>query len=499
MTITQKEQGYQKLCQLVNITPLSSSIDLCEFSIFENLSNKSANERLTAALQVFIEQISNDVRQIERIDKVLLDRYIAKIDELLGAQLDAILHNPRFQEIESSWRALHQLVSDIDFRANIKLEILDVDKKTLHADFNEVLETSQSGLFKHIYVQEYDTPGGEPFSVMIGNYEFNLSAEDTHLLTELSHVASAAHCPFIGSVGANFFNKTNFQEVAKIDDLSNYMERSEYIRWNSFRESDDARYIGLTLPKFLLRLPYGENNPIRYFCYEEQVRGETSANYLWGNASFSFATNMARSFKKYGWTVNICGPESGGKVEQLPLHHYDVGKGLQTKIPSEIIIPEMRELEYANLGFIPLSYYKNSDFACFFSANSVKKPMIYSNAEATANSRINARLPYVLLSSKLGHYLKVIQRENIGTHKNRLELESELNGWLQSLITRMNKPGPELAATHPLRDGKVSVDEDKNNPGFYRISMYAVPHFQIEGIDIKLSLISQLPIPRGAN
>jgi len=271
------------------------------------------------------------------------------------------------------------------------------------------------------------------------------------------------------------------------------MERAEYIRWNAFRDTEDARYIGLTLPRFLLRLPYGTSNPVRMFRYEEDVFDTTSSKYLWGNASFAFAVNMARSFKKFGWTVNVRGPESGGKVDNLVLHQYDVGRGLQTKIPTETLIPETRELEYANLGFIPLSYYKNSNYACFFSANSVQRPALYSTPDANANSRINARLPYVFLSARLGHYLKVIQRENIGSSKNRLELESQLNEWLQTLVTRMNKPGPELAAMHPLREGKVSVEEILDNPGFYKVNMYAIPHFQIEGVDVKLSLVGQIP------
>lgn len=485
---------YERLCEVADIKPFASALSLSAFNTPTAMAEKTLNERVTAALQVFLDLVANDsTHSVERVDKVLLDHYIARLDDMMNQQLDAILHHEKFQQLESLWRGLKYVVDRTDFRANIKLEILDVDKETLRDDFADVPDTTQSGLYKHVYVQEYDTPGGEPVSAMISNYEFDAGAPDVALLRELSKVAAVTHCPFIGAVGAQFFNKQQVNDVMRVDDLNNYMERAEYIRWNSFRETEDSRYIGLTLPRFLLRLPYGENNPVKSFVYRENVDETNAKNYLWGNASFAFAANMTRSFKSNGWTVNIRGPESGGKVENMPLHQYDAGRGVQTKIPSEIIIPETRELEFANLGFIPLSYYKNSDFACFFSANSTQKPTIYSTSEATANSRINARLPYIFLSSRLGHYLKVLQRENIGSSKNREELEMELNDWLQSLVTKMNNPGPELAATHPLRDGRVEVVAIPDNPGYYRVNLYAIPHFQVEGIDVKLSLVAQLP------
>lgn len=484
---------YQKLCTLVKASPLDKSLNLSEFITNEDMANTTADQRLTAGLQVFVELVASEESEVGRVDRVLLDHYIAKIDKVLSAQIDEILHHEQMQKTESIWRSLKYLVDNTDFRQNTKIEILDADKETLRDDFSDAPDATLSGLYKHIYVNEYDTPGGEPISAVISNYEFDSSTQDINLLSEIAKVSAAAHCPWIGSAGAKFFNKDNIDQVAAIEDLTNYMERAEFIRWNAFRDTEDARYIGLTLPRFLLRLPYGNTNPVRLFRYEESVLAPTAKNYLFGNASFAFAANMARSFKKFGWMVNIRGPESGGKVDNLILHQYDIGRGLQTKIPTGIIIPETRELEYANLGFIPLSYYKNSDYACFFSANSTQRPAQYSTPDANSNSRINARLPYVFLSSRLGHYLKVIQRENIGSSKNRLELESQLNAWLQTLVTRMNKPGPELAAMHPLREGRVTVEEIPDNPGFYKVNMYAVPHFQIEGVDVKLSLVGQIP------
>jgi type VI secretion system protein ImpC len=272
------------------------------------------------------------------------------------------------------------------------------------------------------------------------------------------------------------------------------MERSEFLKWNSFRQTEDSRYVGLMLPRFMLRLPYGpDTQPVKEFNYTESVKGEDHDKYLWGNSSFAFAANMVRSYVENGWCVQIRGPEAGGKVEDLPVHIYDVGKGKQMKIPTEILIPETREFEFAQEGFIPLSFYKNRNYACFFSANSTQKPAEYDDPLVTANMRINSRLPYIFLISRIAHYLKVIQRENIGSTKSKVVLQNELNAWIKGLVTEMNDPGPELISTHPLKAAQVTVNEIEDNPGFFRVSLSVMPHFQIEGIDINLSLVSQMP------
>lgn len=502
----------KKLYAQSDIQLPQSNLSISAFSAPDLMAEQSLSNRVTAALQVFIELITNESNQVQRLDKTVLDYFIAKMDATINEQLDTILHNPQFQQLESIWTSLKYLIDRTDFKANIKIEILDVTKEELQDNFDETSDITQSGLYKQLYVQEYDTPGGEPFSAMISAFEFDAGEEDINLLRSMAKIAAVTHCPLIAAVGPKFFLKNDFNEVIGIEDLANYMDRAEYIRWNSFRETEDARYIGLTLPKFLLRLPYGDHNSIRSFQYRENVQAlytqhsiaekinvPQAMNYLWGFGSFAFAANMVRSFKRHGWTVNIRGPESGGKVENLLLHQYELSRGLQTKIPTEILVPETIELELANLGFIPLSYYKNSDHACFFSANSVQKPALYTTEIATANSRINSRLPYVFLSSRLGHYLKVLQRENIGSNKNREELENELNLWLQTLITKMNNPGPELIAQHPLRDGKVEVFATPDNPGYFRVNLYAIPHFQVEGMDVQLSLVSQLPTGEKGN
>ncbi len=487
------DSTYSRLCQMVDISPIEEKIDISDFRNSKVMAETSMEQRLTAALNVFLEMAGQSNVAIAKIDKGLLDNYIANIDKVISEQLDEILHHPEFQKVESAWTGLKYLVEKTPANNNLVFEVLDVDKETLREDFEEAPDTTQSGLYKHVYVDEYDTPGGEPVSAIVSNFEFDCSAPDVALLQEVSRVSSVAHCPFLGAVGNKFFFKDSMEEVPKIQDLDSYMDRAEYIRWKSFRETDDARYIGLVFPRFLLRLPYGESNPVRGFNYVENVNGETHDKYLWGNASFALAVNIAKSFVDNGWSVNIRGPQSGGKVENLPLHHYQASKGTETKIPTEVLISETKELEFAENGFVPLSYYKNSDHACFFSANSAQKPVEYDSPEATANARINSRLPYIFLVSRLSHYLKVLQRENIGSSKPRHELEQELNDWLQTLVTKMNNPDEDLIATHPLKDGRVVVEEVADNPGFYRVSMWVVPHFQVEGVDVRLALTAQLP------
>jgi type VI secretion system protein ImpC len=485
---------YESLCEKINLKPVTSARPLEAFQDNDLLSESPADERMARAVSVFLKMVGEASKDIDRLDKSLLDLHIGRIDAQIGAQLDAVMHSAPFQQIESAWRGLKFLVDRTDFRKNVKIEVLDVSKEALLEDFEDTPEIIQSGLYRHTYVQEYDTPGGQPIGAIISNYEFDNSPQDIALLRNISKVAASAHVPFIGSAGPRFFGKQTMEEVAAIQDIGNYFDRAEYIKWKSFRETDDARYIGLTMPRVLGRLPYGPDTvPVRGFSYREAVKGPDHSRYLWVNASFAFAANMVQSFIKNGWCVQIRGPQAGGKVDDLPVHMYDLGTGHQPKIPTEVLIPETREFEFANLGFIPLSFYKNHDYACFFSANSTQKPALYDTQTATANSRINARLPYIFLLSRIAHYLKMIQRENIGTTKDRRVLELELNNWIKELVTEMTDPGDDLQASHPLREAKVTVEDIEDNPGFFRIKLFIVPHFQVEGMDIGLSLVSQMP------
>lgn len=490
----QEQQGLEYIYETMNLDVPQGEVDISGFKDARVLADSKANERIGAALAFFVESVVESGQVIDKIDKTVLDHHIAEIDRKLSAQLDEILHHPQFQKTETAWRSLKFLVDRTDFKKNVRIDLLDISKDDMMEDLEDAPETIQCGLYKHVYTDEYDTPGGEPYGAIISNYEFNSGPADIGFLKEISKVAASCHCPFIGSAQPKFFGKEAIQDLPKIEDLHNYMDRSEFLRWNSFRQTEDSRYVGLTLPRFALRLPYGPDTiPIKEFNYEEQVTGEDHNKYLWGNASFAFAANMVRSYVENGWCVQVRGPESGGKVEDLPVHFFDVGKGTQMKIPTEILIPETREFEFANEGFIPLSFYKNRDYACFFSANSTQKPDEYDDPEVTANMRINSRLPYIFLVSRIAHYLKVIQRENIGSTKSKAELQEELNNWISNLVTEMPNPGPDLIATHPLKAAQVEVNEIEDNPGFFTVSLSVVPHFQIEGIDINLSLVSQLP------
>ncbi|MCL2220038.1 MAG: type VI secretion system contractile sheath large subunit [Chitinispirillia bacterium] len=486
--------GLGYIYQTMNIAPPETTVEISAYRSPQALAESKAGERIGAALALFVDNVLECSTTIDKIDKSVLDCQIAELDRRISLQLDEILHAPQFQKLESVWRSLDFLVQRTDFRKNVRINILDVSKDELMEDFEDVPETIQSGLYKHVYTDEYDTPGGEPYAAIISDFEFGSSAPDISLLQEISKVAASCHCPFIGSATPRFFAKENAAGLTKIEDLHNYMERSEFLRWNSFRQSEDSRYVGLTLPRFALRLPYGPDTmPVREFVYRENVSGPDSSKYLWGNATFAFASNMVKSFIENGWCVQIRGPESGGRVDNLPVHVFDAGRGTEMKIPTEILIPETREFEFAQEGFIPLSFYKNRDYACFFSANSTQKPQEFDNPIITANMRINSRLPYIFLVSRIAHYLKVIQRENIGSTKSRMVLQEELTRWIKRLVTEMNDPGPDLIATHPLKEAAVSVSELEDNPGFFRVSLSVMPHFQIEGIDINLSLVSKLP------
>lgn len=498
-TVIEKETVgvYQSLFDKINLKPVAKMNNLNKFQDNDALAEASADERVTMAVDVFLKMVEQSAQKVDKLDKNLLDYHIGRIDQQISEQLDAVMHAPEFQTIEASWRGLKFLVDRTDFRRNVKIEVLDVSKESLRQDFEDAPEVIQTGFYRHTYIQEYDTPGGEPIGVTIANYEFDRNPQDIALLRNISKVAAAAHMPFVGSVGPAFFGKETMEEVSAIKDIANYFDRAEYTKWKSFRETDDSRYVGLTMPRVLARLPYGPDTvPVRNFNYVEQVKGPDHNRYLWANASFSFAANMVKSFINNGWCVQIRGPQAGGLVEDLPIHLYDLGTGNQVKIPTEVLLPETREFEFANLGFIPLSFYKNRDYACFFSANSAQKPALYDTKEATANSRINARLPYIFLLSRIAHYLKVIQRENIGATKDRRVLELELNTWINQLVTEMTDPSDEVQASHPLRQAKVIVEDIEDNPGFFRVKTFLVPHFQIEGMDINLSMVSQMPKAR---
>lgn len=454
---------------------------------------ESSGGRLSFAINHLIQAIAETETRIEKIDKVLIDSVISGIDQKLTSQLNEIMHHENFQKLESSWRGLQFAVDRTDFRQNIKVEMLNCTKEKLLEDFDDAPETVQSGLYKQLYTHEYDTPGADPFSFIVANYEFDRSAEDITLLQNVAKVAAATHCPFISAVNPHFFGMDSLDPLTNHPDIHSIFETHEYIKWKAFRESEDSRYVGLTLNKFLLRLPYGQDGQsVKGFNYEEDVVQDAN-RYLWGNPAFAFMANVNRSFANHGWAVNIRGPQGGGMVEDLPVHIFTSPEGGQYRIPTEIIVPETKEFELAENGFIPLSVYKNKDYAVFFGAQSTQKPQKYDTASATANAKLSANLPYLFLVSRLSHYLKVMQREVIGSQKEKEDLQEDLNRWIRGLVTEDVSPTAEQKAKFPLREASVEVTESPDSPGFYHVSMKVRPHFQVEGVNVDLSLVSRLP------
>ncbi len=447
-------------------------------------------------IEALITQLLEPGRETFKVSKAGLDDMIAEIDRKLSRQVDEILHHRDFQRLESAWRSLDFLVDRTDFRENIKIEILHVMKDELLEDFEDAPEVVKSGLYKTVYTSEYGQFGGKPYACLIGNYEFGAGPQDIRLLQHTAAVAAMAHTPFIAASAPDFFGIDDYTTLPNLKDIKSILEGPQYIKWQSFRETEDARYVGLALPRFLLRLPYGpETQPVRSFNYQEKVSA-SHEYYAWGNAAFAFATRISDSFAKYRWCANVIGPRGGGAVEDLPLHQYEAMGAIQTKIPTEVLVSERREFELAEEGFIALTMRKGSDNAAFFSANSVQKPKYFGiskeGKEAELNYKLGLQLPYMFIISRLAHYLKVIQRENIGTWKERADLEIELNNWIRQYVSDMDNPMPGVRSRRPLRQAEIGVEEVPGEPGWYRVSLKVRPHFKYMGAYFTLSLVGKL-------
>ena len=447
-------------------------------------------------VEALIAQLIEPGKGVDKVTKAVVDEMIAEIDKKVGLQVDAILHHNDFQKLESAWRSMKYLIDNTDFRENIKIEIVNISKEDLLDDFEDSPEIPKSGLYKTVYTAEYGQFGGQPYGAMIGNFDFGPGPQDIKLLQNIASVAAMAHAPFIAAAGPQFFDIDDFNKLPNLKDLKSIFEGPKYIKWQSFRESEDARYIALTMPRFLLRLPYGaESDPIKTFDYEENVVDDHN-KYLWGNAAFTFAGRLTESFAKYRWCANIIGPKGGGTVEDLKLHQYDAMGATQTKIPTEVLVSERREFELAEEGFIALTMRKNSDNAAFFSANSVQKPKNFGiskeGKEAELNYKLGLQLPYMFVINRLAHYIKVLQRENIGSWKERTDLEKELNQWISQYVTEMDNPSAAARSRRPLRMAQVTVDSVEGEPGWYKVGLKVRPHFKYMGASFTLSLVGKL-------
>ena len=446
-------------------------------------------------VEAFVAELLRD-KKTAKIDRTAVDAMIAEIDRKLSAQVNEILHHPDVQKLEAAWRGLKFTIDHIDFRENIRVELLSVDKATLQADLDDAPDLTKSGFYRIAYTNEYGVLGGKPFGVMNMNYDFGPGAQDVEMLRKMASVAAMAHCPIVANASAEFFGDSTFRSLPNLKDLKAIFEGPQYARWRGFRESEDARYVGLTMPRFMLRVPYGEKGiPVKSFNFEEDVT-DHHERYLWGYASNALVARITDSFAKYRWAPNIIGPQAGGTVEALPLHVYEAMGETQTKVPTEIMLTERREYELSEEGFIGLTFRKDADNAAFFSANSAQKAKTFGNTAegkaAETNYRLATQLPYMFIMTRLAHYIKVLQREQIGTWKERGTLERELNAWIGQYVADMEDPAPAVRSRRPLRQAQVVVEDVPGQAGWYRCNMKVRPHFKYMGAAFTLSLVGKL-------
>ena len=439
--------------------------------------------------------ISDDaLRSIESI--------VAEIDKKLTEQVNLILHQADFQQMESAWRGLHYLVNNTETDEMLKIRVMNISKKDMHKTLRKFKGTTwdQSPIFKKIYEEEFGQFGGEPYGSLVADYHFDHSPPDVELLTEMSKIAAAAHAPLITGATPALFQMDSWSELANPRDLTKIFQTPEYAAWRSLRDSEDAKYVGLAMPRFLGRLPYGsKTDPVEAFAFEEETEGADSSKYGWVNAAYGMAVNINRSFKEFGWCSRIRGIESGGAVENLPTHTFpsDDG-GVDQKCPTEIAISDRREAELAKNGMMPLIHRKNSDIAAFIGAQSLHKPAEYEDADATANANLAARLPYLFATCRFAHYLKCIVRDKVGSYKSRQDMESWLQGWINQYVDFNPDTSPEsVKAKQPLAAAEVVVEDVEGDPGYYTSKFFLRPHYQLEGLSVSLRLVSKLPSEKG--
>ncbi|HEY0429891.1 MAG TPA: type VI secretion system contractile sheath large subunit [Pyrinomonadaceae bacterium] len=456
-------------------------------------------ERAKDMIGEFVNQVmSGELTMTKNMD-VAINSRIAEIDRLISAQMNEIMHHEEFQKLEGSWRGLHYLVKNSLTGTQLKIRVMSATKKELLKDFERALEFDQSAMFKKIYEDEYGMFGGAPFGAIIGDYEFGNHPQDMALLQSISQVAAAAHAPFLSASSPDMFGWDTFGEMTEVRDVSKIFDRTEYAKWRSFRESEDARYVGLTLPHVLGREPYGEaTKPTETFRFEEDVDGKDHKKYLWSNAAYSLGTRLTEAFSMHGWCVAIRGVEGGGLVQDLPTHTFATDEGeIAMKCPTEVAITDRREKEFADNGFIPLVHCKNTDYAAFFATQSANKAKKFDTDAANANARLSSQLQYIFAVSRFAHYLKSMMRDKIGSFMSRKEAEIFLNRWISKYVLENDVAPAEQKAKYPLREARIDVSEIPGKPGAYRAVAFLRPHFQLDELSVSLRLVAELPPPAG--
>jgi len=428
-----------------------------------------------------------------------INERVAEIDKILSDQLNAIMHHPDFQVLEGSWRGLHDMVYGTETSSKLKLRLLNVSKKELLKDLEGAVDHDMSVLFKKVYEEEYGTFGGNPYSLMIGDYYFGRHPQDVALLQRLSKVAAAAHAPFITAAAPSLFDMSEFTELGVPRDLSKVFESAEMATWRGFRETEDSRYVAMVLPRYAARLPYGAATvPVENFAFEEDVDGRDHGKYLWANSAYQLGLRITDAFAKHSWTTAIRGVEGGGKISGMTAHLYKTDEGDKVlKCPTEVAITDRREKELNDLGFIAAVNSKGSDFAAFFGGQTVNKPKVYNLDAANANAALSSRLPYVLAASRFAHYIKVIMRDKVGSFQTRQSVENYLNTWLSSYVLLSPNATQGEKARFPLAEGRVDVTEIAGKPGAYSATVFLRPHFQMEELTASIRLVAELPAAAG--
>ncbi|WLS06437.1 type VI secretion system contractile sheath large subunit (plasmid) [Shinella oryzae] len=459
-------------------------------------------DRTRALLRTLVQEALTGTVTYDRNLTITINAAIARIDALLSRQLAEIMHDEKFLKLEGSWRGLHYLVKNTETSANLKIRVLNAGKREIMKDLAKSVEFDQSHLFRAVYESEFGTPGGEPYGALVGDYQWTNHPEDIQSLQGISGVAAAGFTPFVSAAGAGLFGFDDFRELSRPRDLEKIFTTAEYTKWRSFRESDDSRFVTLVMPSVLARLPYGSDTQrIEAFDYDENIDSPGQQldhnDYCWMNASYVMGARLTAAFAKSGWCTAIRGAENGGKVEDLPVHVFQSDDGdLDLQCPTEIGITDRRDAELAKLGFLPLSHYKNTDYAVFFGAQTAHKPKKYDRPEATANAAISARLPYLMATSRFAHYLKVIGRDKIGSFMEVDNCEAWLNRWISNYVNANDGAGEETKARYPLREARVEVKEIPGMPGAYHAIAHMRPWLQLEELTTSLRMVARIPQKR---
>src|SRR6266403_2127804 len=485
----------------IQAQPTAATAELSEFDALLNKEFKpktdEAKSAVKLAVQTLAEQALGATTLISDNAIKTIEAIIAEIDRKLTEQVNLILHHEDFKALEGSWRGLHYLVNNTETGESLKIRVMNISKKEVAKTLKKYKGTAwdQSPLFKKLYEEEFGMPGGQPYGCLMGDYYFDHSAPDVEMLAGIAQISAAAHAPFLTAAGPSLLNMESWQELSNPRDLAKIFGTPAYAAWRSLRQSEDARYLGLTMPRVLARMPYGaKTSPVDEFAFEEDTGAADHTKYVWTNAAYSMATNITRAFKMYGWCARIRGAESGGMVEGLPVHSFPTDDGgVDMKCPTEIAITDRREIELADCGFMPISHWKNTDFAVFVGAQSLQKPQAYDDPDATANANLAARLPYLFATCRFAHYLKCIVRDKIGSFKERSDMERWLNDWIMHYVTADPNASEEVKSEFPLAAAQVTVEEVAGNPGYYTSKFFLRPHFQLEGLTVSLRLVTKLP------